>query len=43
MSTCRLRVLAGGRGELLTHPRDSMNPDTFGDGDSVQGRRAASL
>ena len=36
MSMCRVRVLAGQRGALLTHPGDSVNPDTFGDGGSGQ-------
>ena len=41
MSTCRLRVLAGRRDALFTHHSDSVNPDTFGDRGSGQGRRAA--
>ena len=43
MSTYRLRVLAGRRGALLTHPSDSVNLDTFDDGGSGQGRRAAAV
>ena len=44
---CRTRILAGRRdalhGKVLTHPSDSVNPDTFGDGGSGQGWRAAPL
>ena len=40
MPTCRVRVLAGRRGTLLTNPYDSVNPNTFGDGGSGQGQRA---
>ena len=43
MSTYRLRVVADRRSVLLTHPSDSVNPDTFSDGGSGQERRAASL
>ena len=42
MSTCRLRVLVGRRGALLTHSNDSVT-DTFDDGGDGQGQRAASL
>ena len=41
--TYRSRVLAGPRGALPTHPSDSVNLDTFDDGGSGQGRRAAPL
>ena len=34
MSTHRLRVVADRRSALLTHPSDSVNPDTFSDGGS---------
>ena len=40
MLTYRLRVLAGRRGALLTHPSDSVNLDTFDDDGTGQGRRA---
>ena len=43
---CRLtasRVLAGRRGALLTHSKESVNPDTFGNGGSGRRRRAAPL
>ena len=44
VSTCRSRVLAGGRcalqGKVLAHASNRVNPDAFGDG-SGQGRRAA--
>ena len=43
MSTYSLRVLVGRSGALVTHPSDRMNLDTFDDGDSGQGRRAAPL
>ena len=43
MSTYYLRVLAGRTDALLTHPSDSVNPDTFGDDGSGQERRAALL
>ena len=43
MSTCHSRVLAGRGDVLLTHPSDSVNPDTFGDSGSGQGLRAAPL
>ena len=43
MSTYHLRVLAGRRGAILNHPSDSVNSDTFDDGGSDQGRRAAPL
>ena len=43
MLTYRLRVLAGPRGALLTHPSDSVNPDMFNGGGSGQRRRAAPL
>ena len=36
MSTYRLTILAGRRGALLTHPSDSVNPDTFDDDRLVQ-------
>ena len=43
MSTYLLKVVADRRSALLTHPSDSVNPDTFSDGGSGQGRRAAPL
>ena len=43
MSTYRLRVLAGQRDALLIQSNDSVNLDTFDDGGSGQGRRAAPL
>ena len=43
MPTYRLRVLAGRKGALLIHLSNSMNLDTFDDGGSGQGRRAAQL
>ena len=43
MATYRLRVLASRWGALLTRPSDSINPSTFGDGGSGQGRRATPL
>ena len=37
------RVLAGRRGALLTHSKETANPDTFGNGGSGRRRRAAPL
>ena len=36
MSTYRLRVVADRRSALLTHPSDSVNPDTLSDGGSAK-------
>ena len=43
MSTCHLKVLAGRRGALLTHPSYSMSSVAFSDGGSGQGRKATPL
>ena len=40
---CRLIAKAGRKGNLFTHPSDSVNPDAFDDGGRGQGRRAAPL